>query len=163
MVTRGIILCLFVHCVAFTIIFGQPDALPPGVSWINAAEGPEIESSPIAVLLVREPIGEGNFSYVASVWEIRLDPEPAIYPRVRFVESHWSPDFLVGRGQGRSDLVRLQVPRMNGYRVNLYSIDYLTWRVNTVWQGEQAVLAFIHDNDAYIDVNVVLTLKPGPA
>lgn len=135
------------------VLAGLLGELPPGVTWCDPIADVASRPPSFAAVFAREPAGNGDFDFIASVWEVHLEPEPVIVPRIRFVPSHWSPGLLVNeRIPARADLVRLQVPVPNGYRVNLYSVDYSSWEVETVWQGAQAASVFVHGRDAYIDV-----------
>ncbi|MCA9286394.1 MAG: hypothetical protein KDA22_14305 [Phycisphaerales bacterium] len=133
------------------------DALPPGVSWLNPPTPAEQAALPKDAFLVfaREFVGPGPWDLVASIWEIRLEGEGSVVPRVRFEPSSWAPNLLCDQSASRHpDLVRLQVnaegaPR--GYRVNLYRIDYRTWMVHTLWRGTHARALCDSDTVVYLD------------
>jgi hypothetical protein len=98
------------------------------------------------VIFTREEIGKPNeWDFIAGAWEcIPSRPEVPVTKRVEFCHSSWNAapllDTLV-----RDDshglyprLVRLQVDADDrNYKINLYEINYRTWDVRCVWQGER--------------------------
>jgi hypothetical protein len=100
---------------------------------------------------------------MASAWEyIPTRPEIPITKRCEFTASHWAPNLLFWERPGLApNLVRLQVNRKGrpgGYHVNLYTIDYRTWRVRTVLQSDQILALGATDELVYLDTDRGLRL-----
>jgi hypothetical protein len=98
------------------------------------------------VIFTREPTGRTNeWDFVAGAWEcIPSRPNVPVTKRVEFCHSSWNPEALVDtlvrdNSAGRFPrFVRLQVDAGDfGSTVNLYDINYRTWDVRCIWQGDQ--------------------------
>lgn len=96
------------------------------------------------VIFTREPVGK-DWDYIAGAWEcIPSQPETAITKRVEFCHSSWNADRLLDtlvrdKSTGlHPRFVRLQVNHeQKRYTVNIYDINYRTWDVRRIWQGDQ--------------------------
>lgn len=95
------------------------------------------------VIFTREKVGT-MWDFIAGAWECSPSfSEKPITKRVEFCHSSWEADALLNvlvrdDSEGMHPrFVRLQVDSDDGYSVNLYDINYLTWDVRCVWQGSQ--------------------------
>lgn len=98
------------------------------------------------VIFTREELDlPGVWNSIAGAWEaIPSQPDRPITKRVEFAHSSWNAEPLLD-GLVRDDsegrfprFVTLQVPAgQHDSRVNLYDIDYRTWVVRYLWQGER--------------------------
>jgi hypothetical protein len=117
-----------------------PKIFPPSV----AAQTPSGTGK--FVIFTREEVGrEGEWDFIAGAWEcIPSRPDVPVTKRVEFCHSSWNASPLLD-GLVRDDscgrfprFVRLQVNAGDrDYRVNLYDINYRTWDVRRIWQGER--------------------------
>lgn len=116
------------------------------------------------IVLAREPVGAaGDWQFMASAWEyVPTRPEIPITKRCEFTASHWAPNPLFWERPGLApNLVRLQVNREGaprGYDVNLYTVDYRTWRVRTVLQSVQVLPFGATDELVYLHTDRGLRL-----
>jgi hypothetical protein len=99
------------------------------------------------VIFTREETGKSNeWDFIAGAWEcIPSRPEMPITKRVEFCHSSWNAETLLDC-LVRDDsyglyprFVRLQVDAGDfDYTVNIYDINYRTWGIRCVWQGNNA-------------------------
>jgi hypothetical protein len=98
------------------------------------------------VIFTREQTDKPNeWDFIAGAWEcIPSRPNMPVTKRVEFCHSSWEAQPLLNcLVRDESDglfprFVRLQVDAGNyGYKVNLYDINYRTWDVRCIWQGDQ--------------------------
>jgi hypothetical protein len=96
------------------------------------------------VIFTREQMGK-KWDFIAGAWEcVPSRPSTPITKRVEFCHSSWNADPLLDASvRDESDgmhprFVRLQVDKGDAsYTVNLYDINYRTWKVRCLWQGRQ--------------------------
>jgi hypothetical protein len=98
------------------------------------------------VIFTREETDKPNeWDFIAGAWEcIPSRPEVPVKKRVEFCHSSWNADLLLDT-LVRDDsaglfprFAQLQVDTGNyGSKVNLYDINYRTWTVRCLWQGER--------------------------
>jgi hypothetical protein len=98
------------------------------------------------VIFTREPTGKANeWDFTAGAWEcIPSRPNLPVTKRVEFCHSSWEAEPLLDclvrdESDGRFPrFVQLQVDAGNfDSRVNLYDINYRTWEVRFIWQGDR--------------------------
>lgn len=98
------------------------------------------------VIFTREEIGKQNdWDFIAGAWEcIPSRPDVPVTKRVEFCHSSWNAEPLLNtlvRDDSKGlfpRFVRLQVgARDRNYKVNLYDINYRTWDVRCLWQGDR--------------------------
>ena len=133
-------------------------ALPSGVTWLNPPSQAEQDTSPSEkfVLLAREPIDDTPWNFIASIWEIDQDPEPALVPRVRFQRTHSSPSvFSYQSDFPHRDLI--EVRSLTGSSVDplirIYRIDYRSWEIQRLWSGRKAVPLLWNDESVYFSTD----------
>jgi hypothetical protein len=97
------------------------------------------------VIFTREPVGK-DWDFVAGAWEcIPSRPEIPVTKRAEFCHSSWNCDQLLNVLVSDDScgmhprFVRLQVDSgdRDYYTVNLYDINYRTWEVHCIWQGNR--------------------------
>ena len=93
---------------------------------------------------------------LASIWEYRPG-RPSLEKRVLLHASGWAPGELL-RGTGSPNLVRLQIPADRGYRVNLYDIDYRSWKVRRLHAARQIHGLGISGDSLYVRTDQGLRL-----
>lgn len=92
------------------------------------------------VIFTRRSVGK-DWDFIADVWE--CIPDKPLTKRAEFCHSSWTAAPLLDSGVGDDSrgthprFVRLQVDAKQGYTVNLYDIDYRTWDVKCIWQGDK--------------------------
>lgn len=139
--------CLFGNASAQGLIKTIPRNQPPVAMVFPPAPAEQMPSGTGKfVIFTREPTGKTNeWDFVAGAWEcIPSRPNIPVTKRVEFCHSSWYAEPLVDGlvRDGSSGLfprfVRLQVDADNyNSKVNLYDINYRTWDVRCLWQGER--------------------------
>ena len=96
------------------------------------------------VIFTREETSR-EWDHIAGAWEcIPSQPQTPLMKRVEFCHSPWCANPLLDTlvaddGDGlHPRFARLQVNKGRGeYTVNIYDINYRTWDVRCIWQGDQ--------------------------
>ncbi len=114
------------------------------------------------VIFTREATDKTNeWDFIAGAWEcIPSQPSVPVTKRVEFCHSSWNADALLdvlardNRDGLHPRFVRLQVDAEDDHhRINLYDINYRTWDVRCIWQGNRLSGFGVLKNFVYCDDN----------